>query len=43
MTFVNQISEVVHTNVDKYGGASNKNLGEAYLFVWKFDEDDLEL
>lgn len=42
MTFVNQIAEVVHTNVDKFGGANNKNLGAAFLFIWKFDEDDID-
>lgn len=42
MTFVNQIAEIVHTNVDMYGGASNKNLGEAFLFVWKFSEGDVD-
>lgn len=36
MTFVNQIAEIVHSQVDKYGGSANKNLGEAFLIVWKF-------
>ena len=22
--------------VDRYGGAANKNIGEAFLLVWKF-------
>lgn len=22
--------------VDRYGGASNKNIGDAFLLVWKF-------
>jgi class 3 adenylate cyclase len=34
--FVNQIAEITHTAVTKYGGAANKNLGDAYLLVWKF-------
>jgi HD-like signal output (HDOD) protein len=25
--------------VDKYLGACNKNIGEAFLLVWKFPED----
>ena len=36
MTFVNQIAEIAHSQVDKYGGSVNKNLGEAFLVVWKF-------
>lgn len=24
----------------KYGGAANKNLGDAYLLVWKFPKPD---
>jgi len=36
MTFVNQIAEIAHSQVDKYGGSANKNLGEAFLIVWKF-------
>ena len=35
ITFVNQIAEIAHTAVTKYGGSANKNLGDAYLFVWK--------
>ena len=42
MTFVNNIAEVVHKSVDEYQGASNKNLGEAFLFVWKFPESEVE-
>jgi len=40
MIFVNEISEIVHSIVDKYAGAANKNIGEAFLLVWKFDEKD---
>jgi class 3 adenylate cyclase len=36
MSFVNQIAEIVHCNVVKYGGFPNKNIGDAFLFVWKF-------
>lgn len=35
MLFVNNIGEVVHTMVDRYGGAANKNIGDAFLLVWK--------
>jgi len=36
MVFVNQIAEITHTAVTKYGGSANKNLGDAYLLVWKY-------
>lgn len=35
MIFVNTIANIVHGNVDKYGGAPNKNIGDAFLLVWK--------
>lgn len=39
MLFVNEIGEIVHGIVDRYSGAANKNIGDAFLLVWKFDED----
>lgn len=39
MLFVNEIGEIVHSIVDKYSGAANKNIGDAFLLVWKFNED----
>ena len=33
---VNEIAEIVHSSVDRFGGATNKNIGEAFLNVWKF-------
>ena len=41
MLFVNEIGEIVHGVVDKYQGAANKNIGDAFLLVWKFDEDSI--
>lgn len=35
MTFVNRIAAVVHTNIVKFGGNPNKNIGDAFLLVWK--------
>ena len=43
MLFVNEIGEIVHGIVDRYSGAANKNIGDAFLLVWKFDEDSMEL
>ena len=36
MIFVNEIAEIVHNVVDQYGGSSNKNIGDSFLFVWKY-------
>ena len=40
MTFVNQIAEITHSQTTKNGGSSNKNLGEAFLLVWKYKNPD---
>ena len=42
MLFVNEIGEIVHGVVDRYQGAANKNIGDAFLLVWKFDDDSFE-
>ena len=34
MRFVNEIGEIVHGVVDRYSGAANKNIGDAFLLVW---------
>lgn len=41
MVFVNEIAEIVHEVVDFHGGAPNKNIGEAFLIIWKFEDDDI--
>jgi len=40
MLFVNEISGICHGIVDNYSGAPNKNIGDAFLFCWKFDSED---
>ena len=40
MVFVNEIAEIVHGMVDHYNGSANKNIGDAFLLVWKFRKDD---
>jgi class 3 adenylate cyclase len=35
MEFVNSIANIVHTEVSLHGGAANKNIGDAFLLVWK--------
>ena len=41
MLFVNEISHICHGIVDRYSGAANKNVGDAFLFVWKLDKEDM--
>ena len=38
MIFVNQVAEIVHELVSDYCGSANKNIGDAFLVVWKFDD-----
>jgi len=40
MLFVNEIGGIVHRIVDQYSGAANKNIGDAFLLVWKIPEED---
>ena len=40
MLFVNEIGEIVHNIVNKYSGAANKNVGDAFLLVWKLEKED---
>ena len=42
MLFVNEVADIIHTQVDQYSGAPNKNIGEAFLIVWKFPNVDVE-
>lgn len=39
MLFVNNIAEIVHAIVDRYAGAANKNIGDAFLLVWKMNPE----
>ena len=44
MAYVNKIAEITHSMVDRYGGSANKNIGEAFLLVWKFhDPKEIQL
>ena len=42
MVFVNEIAEIVHGTVDSYLGSANKNIGDAFLLVWKYNSNDVE-
>lgn len=39
MIFVNNVAEIVHSLIDRYGGTPNKNIGDAFLLVWKFRDN----
>jgi class 3 adenylate cyclase len=39
MVFLNQIADIVHSSVDLFNGATNKNIGDAFLMVWKLPND----
>lgn len=38
--YINKFARVVHAQVVKYQGDINRNLGESFLAIWKFDPDD---
>jgi len=46
MEYVNTIGKIVHQEVALHAGSANKNIGDAFLLVWKFDKmitvEDLE-
>merc|ERR1712232_1191363 len=39
MVFVNQVAKIVHSIVDEWHGAANRNIGSAFLIVWRMRED----
>jgi class 3 adenylate cyclase len=39
--FVNEIADIVHSNVDRYGGAANKNIGDSFLMVWRISDNKI--
>ena len=43
MSYVNEIAELVHGVVDKFSGTPNKNIGDAFLFVWKFSNKSVRM
>ena len=40
IVYVNTIAEAIHSVVDDYLGAANKNVGDSFLIVWRFELDD---
>lgn len=39
MVFVNEIADIVHSSVDLFNGSTNKNIGDAFLTVWKLPSE----
>jgi len=35
LRFVNLVGHIVHSNTVHFGGSPNKNIGDAFLLVWK--------
>jgi len=42
LIFVNEIAEIVHKSVDLCCGMPNKNVGDAFLVVWKYESINYE-
>ena len=38
--FVNTIAAIVHGCVQSWGGQSNKNLGNAFVLIWRIGDED---
>jgi len=36
MVFVNTIADMVHNEVTRNLGGANKNIGDAFLLVWRY-------
>lgn len=43
MNFVNDVASIVHGIIHKYAGSANKNIGDAFLLVWKFKKKEVFL
>jgi class 3 adenylate cyclase len=41
MMFVNEIAQMVHGETHEYLGDPNKNIGDAFLLVWKFPQSEV--
>lgn len=37
--FVNEIADIVHSSIDLFNGSTNKNIGDAFLLVWKLPNE----
>ena len=39
MLFVNRVAHILHSISAHHGGVANKNVGDAFLIMWKFRYD----
>lgn len=39
MIFVNEIAQIVHEIASENCGSANKNIGDAFLLIWKFEDE----
>ncbi len=42
MVFVNEVADIIHGYTHRYLGYPNKNIGDAFLTVWKFFDQDVD-
>eukprot|EP01022_Parablepharisma_sp_SALTPOND_P023258 TRINITY_DN4865_c0_g1_i1.p1 TRINITY_DN4865_c0_g1~~TRINITY_DN4865_c0_g1_i1.p1 ORF type:complete len:1061 (-),score=72.97 TRINITY_DN4865_c0_g1_i1:835-4017(-) len=42
MVFVNEVADIIHGYTHRYLGYPNKNIGDAFLTVWKFLDKDVQ-
>lgn len=40
MIFVNELANIVHECCHRMGGEANKNVGDAFLMVWRLDDNE---
>ena len=40
ISLVNQVASIVHSNTIRHGGQPNKNIGDAFLLVWKLSKSN---
>eukprot|EP00340_Litonotus_pictus_P011572 CAMPEP_0170536760 /NCGR_PEP_ID=MMETSP0209-20121228/102327_1 /TAXON_ID=665100 ORGANISM="Litonotus pictus, Strain P1" /NCGR_SAMPLE_ID=MMETSP0209 /ASSEMBLY_ACC=CAM_ASM_000301 /LENGTH=997 /DNA_ID=CAMNT_0010838161 /DNA_START=1592 /DNA_END=4585 /DNA_ORIENTATION=+ len=46
LLFVNEVAEIIHSMVDRFGGSVNKSIGEIFVTIWnksRFNRADLAL
>jgi class 3 adenylate cyclase len=43
MVFVNEIAAICHRVTYEHLGSPNKNIGDAFLLVWKFAQGDCKI
>ena len=39
MLFVNRVAHILHSISAHHGGVANKNVGDAFLIMWKFSPE----